>query len=115
MNDVMMIDNHQAKISYDPDINLFRGEFIGLNGGADFYSDSVAGLEREGKLSLQTFLSVCQEQGIDPYLRYSGKFVTRVPKELHQRIAIEAQAQGKSINQWITDLLSREVGLDALA
>ena len=67
MNNIMMIDNHKAKITYDSEIQMFRGEFIGLNGGADFYSDSVAGLESEGRQSLNTFFEVCKEQGIDPY------------------------------------------------
>ena len=109
MNNTMMIDNHKAMISYDSDIAMFRGEFIGLNGGADFYSDSVAGLESEGRQSLQTFFEVCKEQGLEPYQNYSGKFVTRLPKELHQKIAEVATSQGKSINQWINEALSREV------
>ena len=104
-----MIDNHKAKISYDPEIQMFRGEFIGLNGGADFYSDSVAGLESEGRQSLNTFFEVCKEQGIHPYQSYSGKFLTRLPSELHQQIANKAQEQGKSLNQWISEVLSREV------
>lgn len=64
MQNIMMINDHKAIIQYDPELDLFRGEFIGLNGGADFYSDSIAALENEGKQSLQIFLDVCQEQGI---------------------------------------------------
>lgn len=64
----MTIDNHKAKISYDPELQMFRGEFIGLNGGSDFYSDNVVGLESEGRQSLQTFLEVCKEQGLN-YLK----------------------------------------------
>lgn len=43
---------------------MLRGEFVGLNGGADFYADNVADLHREGMTSLQTFLEVCREQGL---------------------------------------------------
>ena len=53
--------------------------FVGLNGGADFYADSVEGLHKEGEASLKTFLAVCQEQGLEPYKHFSGKFITRVP------------------------------------
>ena len=31
--------------------------------------------------------------------RYSGKFVVRLPKSLHQRLAIEAEKEGVSLNQ----------------
>jgi len=32
----MTINGVKAVITYDSDIDLFRGEFTGLNGGADF-------------------------------------------------------------------------------
>lgn len=109
MNSIMMIDNHKAIISYDSDLSLFRGEFIGLNGGADFYADSVAGLTEQGRLSLQAFFDVCQEQGISPYASYSGKFVTRPPKDLHRQAVETATAKGQSLNQWVVDTLSHAV------
>ena len=36
MINTMTIDGYDAVIQYDPDIKMFRGEFVGLNGGADF-------------------------------------------------------------------------------
>lgn len=32
---------------------------------------------------------------------YSGKFVVRIPKSLHQRLAIEAERDGVSLNQLV--------------
>ena len=48
VRNTMEIDGYQAVIQFDPDIDMFRGEFIGLNGGADFYAPDVAGLREEG-------------------------------------------------------------------
>ena len=42
------INGYQAVISFDSDIQMFRGEFVGLNGGAEFYAKDVDGLRREG-------------------------------------------------------------------
>lgn len=64
MNNVMIIDGHKAVIQYYLETDVLRGEFVGLNGGADFYADNVADLHREGMTSLQTFLEVCREQGL---------------------------------------------------
>jgi predicted HicB family RNase H-like nuclease len=47
---------------------------------------------------LAVFLQVCREKGIEPRRSYSGKFNLRISPELHERLAIAAQAQGKSIN-----------------
>ncbi|UZQ49096.1 type II toxin-antitoxin system HicB family antitoxin [Clostridium kluyveri] len=38
---------------------------------------------------------------------YSGKFVLRVPKSLHRQLAIEAQKEGVSLNQYAMYKLSR--------
>jgi len=35
---IMTIGGYQAVIAFDPDMQMFRGEFVGLNGGADFYA-----------------------------------------------------------------------------
>ena len=34
---LMTVDGYSAKIDYDAETDLFRGEILGLNGGADFY------------------------------------------------------------------------------
>ena len=36
MMNIMEINGYRAVVQYDPEIDMFRGEFIGLNGGADF-------------------------------------------------------------------------------
>lgn len=59
-------DGHKAIIHYDPEIEMFRGEFIGLNGCADFYASDADGLKREGQTSLDAFLVVCAEKSISP-------------------------------------------------
>lgn len=38
---------------------------------------------------------------------YSGKFVVRVPKSLHQALVIEAEREGVSLNQYALYKLSR--------
>ncbi|MEA4964042.1 MAG: toxin-antitoxin system HicB family antitoxin [Lutispora sp.] len=38
---------------------------------------------------------------------YSGKFILRIPKSLHKRLAIEAQQEGVSLNQYAMYKLSK--------
>ncbi|MGH8457552.1 MAG: type II toxin-antitoxin system HicB family antitoxin [Stenotrophobium sp.] len=104
----MNIEGHTAIISFDPDLGRFRGEFTGLNGGADFYADSVQTLRKEGARSFRTFLEVCKERGIEPYKNFSGKFVVRVPATLHERVTEAAAAAGVSLNQWVQQALEHE-------
>jgi predicted HicB family RNase H-like nuclease len=39
---------------------------------------------------------------------FSGKFMVRIPPELHRKLAIEAQEEGISLNRLASDKLSRQ-------
>ena len=106
---VMTVDGYNAKIEYDPDTDLFRGEILGLTGGADFYGKNPKELRSAFKKSLQVFLEVCKEKGIEPRRSFSGKFNLRISPELHERLAIAAQAEGKSINTLAQEALQQRV------
>jgi predicted HicB family RNase H-like nuclease len=101
----MTINGYQAVISFDSDIQMFRGEFVGLNGGADFYAKDVEGLRREGEISLRVFLEACAQDGVYPHKHFSGKFSLRVAPELHEAAAIAAAASGQSLNQWAAEAI----------
>ena len=106
---MMTLDGYNAKIEYDAELDLFRGEILGLTGGADFYGNNPKALRSEFKKSLQVFLEVCREKGIEPRRNYSGKFNLRIPAELHEKLAIVAQAEGKSINTVAQEALQQRV------
>ncbi|MFM9107375.1 MAG: toxin-antitoxin system HicB family antitoxin [Chloroflexota bacterium] len=46
---------------------------------------------------------------------YSGKFLVRLPKSLHRRLAEGAEREGVSLNAWVTTLLARNEALAAPA
>ena len=69
----MKVEDFNAKIEYDEELDLFRGEILGLNVGADFYGENPKELRAEFKKSLQVFLEVCKEKGIKPKRNFSGK------------------------------------------
>lgn len=105
MKNAMEIGGYRAVIQFDPDIEMFRGEFVGLNGGADFYARDIEGLRHEGATSLQAFLDLCREDGVEPRRQFSGELNVHLPPELHAAIAAAAVAEGKSLDQWVADEL----------
>lgn len=109
MMNMMEINGYRAVVQYDPDIDMFRGEFVGLNGGADFYAKDIDGLRKEGEISLKVFLDMCREDGVEPRKMYSGRFNLRVSPQLHAEIATRAAAAGKSLNQWVADVLDESL------
>lgn len=106
---IMEVDGYKAKIDYDPELDQFRGEILGLNGSADFYGKNPNELRREFRNSLKVFLEVCREKSISPTREFSGKFNLRIPPRLHGEIAARATAEDKSINQWVSEKLENSV------
>lgn len=106
---IMEVEGYKAKIEYDPELDQFRGEILGLNGSADFYGKNPAALREEFKNSLDVFLEVCKEKGVSSTKEFSGKFNLRIPPKLHGKIAARATAEDKSINQWVSEVLEYSV------
>jgi predicted HicB family RNase H-like nuclease len=107
MRNIITVDGYSAKIEFDPTTDMFRGEILGLSGGADFYGKTPEQLRTEFKKSLDYYLKICARKGIEPREQYSGKLMLRISPEVHERAALLAQAQGKSINAWIADALAK--------
>ena len=63
---------------------MFRGEFVGLNGAADFYAADLEGLKREGKISLEVFWSL---PGRIAPKKQAGRFALRLDPETYQSVA----------------------------
>jgi predicted HicB family RNase H-like nuclease len=106
---IMKLEGYKAKIEYDPELDQFRGEILGLNGSADFYGTNPTVLRKEFRNSLKIFLEVCEEKKISPRKEYSGKFNLRIPPRLHSEIAQKASAEDKSINQWVSEVLQGSI------
>lgn len=109
MNNILKFPNgYKAVIVYDPEIEMFRGEFVGLNGGADFYATDIEGLKKEGTISLQVFLEACKEKGIEPKKK-EGKFALRLDPDLYHDVCAIAKAHNISINTFIEDALRKTI------
>lgn len=106
MKNTIDIEGNKAVLSFDPDIGLFRGEFLGLNGGADFYAASVDELHAEGHKSLQVFMEICAEKGLEPKRNFSGRFNVRLEPNIHEAAVIAAAAEDKSLNEWVAETIA---------
>ncbi len=69
---LMYLDDFQAKIEYDAELDIFRGEILGLNGGVDFYGRTPEELREEFRRSLAVFLEVCREKGEHSIVKSMG-------------------------------------------
>ncbi len=103
----MTYKGYTARIEYDERDNLFSGRILGIRSIISFHGETVAELRTEFELAINDYLADCKEQGVHPDKPASGKLLLRVTPEIHGRALVAAQAAGKSLNQWATEVLQR--------
>lgn len=54
----MEIAGQPAVITYVPELNAFRGKFLGLSGYCDFVSDSIQGLQKKESFPCESILRI---------------------------------------------------------
>lgn len=107
----IQIAGQPAIISYVPELNAFRGKFLGLSGYCDFVSDSIQGLKEEGEISLREYLEDCKDAGIEPYARQEKikTFTLRYPESFGERLNQAATERKTSVNAFIIETLSEHM------
>jgi len=100
--------NHKgytARIEFDERDNIFVGRVLGLRSIISFHGETVTDLRHEFEVAIEDFLNDRKEQGVKPEKPASGKLMLRVSPEIHGAALVAAQASGKSLNQWATEVL----------
>jgi predicted HicB family RNase H-like nuclease len=105
----MTYRGYTARLEYDERDNLFVGRILGIRNIISFHGETVTQLRAEFERAVKDYLADCKERGIHPEKPVSGKLLLRVPPEIHGRALVAAQAAGKSLNQWATEVLQRAV------
>ncbi|MCM1136474.1 MAG: toxin-antitoxin system HicB family antitoxin [Clostridium sp.] len=91
--------------------HYFYGRILELD-GCQSTGDTVEELYKNLDEALEEYLEVKLEKNLpipepESVENYSGKFVVRMPKTLHQKLAIEANQEGVSLNQYALYKLAR--------
>ncbi len=96
-------------VEYDGEAKLFHGEVLNIKDVITFQGKSVNEIERAFRESIDDYLDFCKSRGEAPEKPFSGKFVLRLPPDLHQRLSLKAAEKGKSLNAWIVEQLEKSV------
>ncbi|MCI5078721.1 type II toxin-antitoxin system HicB family antitoxin [Oricola sp.] len=107
MNKTMTYKGYAARIDYDDEDALFVGHVAGIRDRIGFHAETVGGLRTAFHEAVEDYLATCATIGKEPQKAYSGKMMFRVSPELHRKAVIAAELEGKSLNQWAEDVLSR--------
>lgn len=100
---MMGYKGYVATVEFDDEADLFHGEIANTRDVITFQGKSVRELRKAMKDSVEDYLAYCAERGEEPDKPFSGKFVVRLPPDLHRAAVLAAKRSGKSLNAWIEE------------
>lgn len=110
---MMEYKGYIGKIEIDEEASVFHGEVINIRDVVTFEGKTVAELRRAFRESVEDYLAFCAERGEDPNKPFSGKFVVRIPPDLHRKVYAQARLTEKSLNRWVSDVLEMAIHEEA--
>jgi len=105
---MMQYKGYFGKVEYDAEAKFLDGEVAGLRDVITFQSDSVAGIEKAFRDSVDDYLAFCQKRHEKPERPLSGQFIVRAGSRLHRDLSAIAQASGKSLNTLVVEFLEHQ-------
>ena len=106
---MMEYKGYHATTEYDAEDGVFYGDVVGIRDVIYFKSESVHGLEKEFRASIDDYLEWCDESGDPPNKPFSGSITLYVDPETHRAAVFAAYAQGKNLEDWIAELVESAV------
>ena len=103
----MTYKGYAARIEFDERDNIFVGKVIGIVDSITFHGDTVRKLKDDFQAAIDHYIADCAAKGRVPLKAASGKMMLRVSPEIHARALTVAKAPGKSLNQWVEEVLDR--------
>jgi len=106
---MMHYKGYRAVVAFDDQHDLFHGEVAGIRDVVTFQGRSVDELRRAFRDSVDDYLEFCRGRNEPPEKPHSGRFVLRIPPQLHRGIAALAARSGQSLNAWLKTCLENEI------
>jgi predicted HicB family RNase H-like nuclease len=94
-----------GKIEVDEEADFLYGEVINTRDVITFQGRNIAETKKAFYESVEDYLAFCAQRGESPEKPYSGKFVVRLPVELHRKASIHAKLKDESLNSWLKEVV----------
>jgi len=111
MKNTLKYKGYTGTVVFDSDDRIFHGRLMGITDMITFEGASVEDLEKDFRSAVDEYLKTCKRIGREPEKPFSGRFMLRVPSELHCAIALTAKKERKSINAWIAEICEQNAHL----
>ncbi|MDR1243480.1 MAG: type II toxin-antitoxin system HicB family antitoxin [Deltaproteobacteria bacterium] len=109
MNNTMQYKGYSAIVHYSAEDECLVGHIAGINDIVGFHGDSVEEMRKAFAESVDFYLDSCAKMNHKPNKPYSGRVTLRIPPELHAKLAVQAEMEGSSLNNWMVTALNKVI------
>jgi predicted HicB family RNase H-like nuclease len=106
---MMEYKGYIGHVEFDDEADIFHGEVINTRDVITFQGKNVDEIKQAFQDSIEDYLEYCTKLNQQPEKPFTGKFMLRIPPDLHRKIFVAAKQSGGSINTWIKDQLTQSV------
>ena len=96
-------------VEFDNEAELLHGGVLDTRDVITFQGNTVDEVRKAFRDSIDDYLEFCSERNEKPEKPFSGKFVVRLPSELHRRAYIKAMEKGQSLNQFVVESIEKVI------
>lgn len=96
---------YTGTIEYSPEDRLLYGKVLGIQGLISYEGESGSDLEKDFHEAIDTYLSVCEENGVKAEKPFKGSFNVRISPALHQQAALLAKEAKVSLNNFVAEAI----------
>ena len=112
MANTLKYRGYHGQIEFSAEDNLFVGHVIGIQDSLNFHGSSIDEITVSFHDCIDGYLEMCKTFGREPDKEYKGSFNVRISPPLHRSAAIQAEAEGKSLNQFIQEAIEEKLSPD---
>jgi predicted HicB family RNase H-like nuclease len=105
MKNMMEYKGYFGSVHYSDEDSTFFGKIEFIRSLINYEGTDVTSLKESFKDSVDDYLNLCEESGIESEKPFKGSFNVRVGEDLHRKAALYAESHKMSLNHLMSNAL----------
>lgn len=101
MSDLFKYKDYYGTIEYSEKDDCLFGKIIGISSLYLYEGNTIKELKKDFEKAVDSYLSFCKENSIEPEKAYKGSFNVRVSPEVHKQAALLSIKKGITLNSLV--------------
>lgn len=110
MSNTIEYKDYVGSVEFSESDGMFFGRVLGIRALISYEGTTAKELIDNFHGSVDDYLAVCEENGIEPERAYKGSFNVRIPPELHRQAVTYAAAHHMTLNSFVENAMRSSLG-----